>query len=91
MEQRDILKEHIQHLLTEDCIYSKRVSEVFNVPINRENISDLETLINLIEIHEEALREIRQVIQLKQQSHLMKYMAAYAENMRRVYTEVFLI
>ena len=82
MEQRDILKEHIQHLLTEDCIYSKRVSEVFNVPINRENISDLETLINLIEIHEEALREIRQVLQLKQQSHLMKYMAAYAENMR---------
>ena len=82
MEQRDILKEHIQHLLTEDCIYSKRVSEVFNVPINRENISDLETLINLIEIHEESLREIRQVLQLKQQSHLMKYMAAYAENMR---------
>ena len=82
MEQRDILKEHIQHLLTEDCIYSKRVSEVFNVPITKENISDLETLINLIEIHEEALREIRQVLQLKQQSHLMKYMAAYAENMR---------
>jgi hypothetical protein len=81
MEQRDILKEHIHHLLTEDCVYSKRVSEVFNVPITTENISDLEKLINLLEIHEGALREIRQVLQLKQQSHLMKYMAAYAKNM----------
>ena len=84
MEQRDILNEHIQHLLTEDCIYSKRVSEVFNVPISRDNISDLETLINLLEIHEESLRKTRQVLQLKKRAHLMTYMAVYAENLRNI-------
>ena len=78
MDQRDILNEHIQHLLTQDCIYSKRASDLFNVDISKDNIRDLETLISLLEIHEEALRDTRQVLQLKQRSFLMDFLADYA-------------
>ena len=45
----------------------------------QENIADLETLINLLEIHEESLRQTRRILQLKQQSYLKTYMATYAK------------
>jgi hypothetical protein len=81
MESRDVIKEHINHLLSEDCIYTKRVTGVFNVEINQKNINDLETLINLLEIHQEALNQTRKILLLKQSSYLMSYMATYARNL----------
>lgn len=81
MKSKDVIKEHINHLLSEDCIYTKRVTEVFNVEINQNNFNDLATLINLLEIHEEALKQIRKVLLLKQGSHLMSYMATYARTL----------
>ena len=80
MAPRNILKEQIQHLLNHDTLYTKRITEVFNTPITSENIADLETLINLLEIHEESLKQNRRLLQLKQQSYLMTYMAEYAKN-----------
>lgn len=80
MASRNILKEHIQHLLNQDALYTTRMTEAFNVKITVENIADLETLINLLEIHEESLKQTRRVLQLKQQTYLTTYMAEYIKN-----------
>ena len=81
MESRNVIKEHINHLMSEDCFYTKRVTEVYNVEINQNNFNDLATLINLLEIHEEALKQIRRILLLKQGSHMMSYMSTYARNL----------
>jgi hypothetical protein len=78
MQTGDVIMEHIDRLVSEDCIYTQNITGVFNVEITGENLSDLEVLINFLEIHEESLKQIRRKLQLKQQSYLMKYMGAYA-------------
>ena len=83
MSSRNIIKEHIHHLLTEDSLYTQRVNEIFNEEITDENIGDLESLINLLEIHEESLKQTRRILQLKQQNYLMRYIDEYAENEAR--------
>ena len=79
MVSRNIIKEYIQHLINMDAIYSNRITEVFNTEITNENIIDLETLINLLEIHEESLKQNRRLLQLKQQTYLMTCMAEYSK------------
>lgn len=83
MSPRNIIKEHIHHLLTEDSLYTQRVNEIFNEEITNENIADLESLINLLEIHEESFKRTRRILQLKQQNYLMKYIEEYADNEAR--------
>lgn len=68
---RDIIKEHIQHILSEDSLYTQRTTEIFNEEVTDENIQDFVTLINLLEIHEESFKQTRRILQLKQQSYLM--------------------
>jgi hypothetical protein len=80
MESKEIIKEHIQHLLNEDNIYTQRITNIFNVIVTDENINDLETLINLLEIHEEALKQTRRILQLKLQNYLMNYMESLAHS-----------
>ena len=80
MVPRNILKEHIQHLLYHGALYTQRITEVFNTNITVENIADLETLIYLLEIHEESLKQTRRILELKQQSYIMTYMAKYVKN-----------
>jgi hypothetical protein len=80
MESKEIINEHIQHLLKEDNIYTQRITNIFNVEITDENINDLETLINLLEIHEEALKQTRRILQLKLQYYMMNYMESLAHS-----------
>ena len=74
MESKDIIKKNIDHLLEMDNIYTKRLMEIFNLEITDENIAGLETLINLLEIHEESLKQTRRILQLKQSNYLRNYL-----------------
>ena len=78
MSPRDIIKEYIDRIMKSDSIYTQRITEIFNEEITDENIRDLETLINLLEIHEESFKQTRMILQLKQRNYLMKYMSEYA-------------
>ena len=57
-----MLNEHIVQLLNEDCIYTKRVVEIFNVEYDLDNFTDLEQLINLLEKQEESLKYVRTIL-----------------------------
>ena len=72
MSSGDIIKEHINHILTEDSLYTQRITEIFNEEVTDENVQDFVTLINLLKIHEESFKKTRRILQLKQQSYLMK-------------------
>ena len=85
MESRKIITEHIKQLLNEDCIYTKEMKNVFNVQINKDNIDVLESLINLLEIHEESIKQARRILELKQRSYIINYMAIYAKNLTSEY------
>jgi hypothetical protein len=80
MESKEVINEHIQHLLQEDNIYTQRITNLFNVEVTDENINDLETLINLLEIHEEALKQTRRILQLKLQYYMMNYVESLAQS-----------
>jgi hypothetical protein len=81
MESRKIITEHINYLLNNDCIYSQGINKIFNVQINKDNIEVLESLINLLEIHEESIKQTRRILELKQQSYIIGYMAKYAKDL----------
>jgi len=78
MESPDVLKEQISRLAAADCAYVDAAAEVLNTEVGRDNMGDLEALIDLYEMHEESLRQARLALTLKQQSCLMKTMAVYA-------------
>jgi hypothetical protein len=61
------------------------IKNIFNVEISRDNIEVLESLINLLEIHEESIKQTRRILELKQQSYIISYMAKYAKNLTRDY------
>ena len=52
-------------------------THVKSMEIDHESVKDLENLINLIEIFEECARATRRILQLKQHSYYIKYLAAY--------------
>lgn len=78
MESDDVLREQIKRLSTDDCAYVNLATDVRNIQINLENLGDLEILINLFEMHEEALKQTRRALMLKQQTCLMEIMATYS-------------
>ena len=80
MESRKVTTEHINHLLTKDCIYMQGIKNIFNVEISKDNFEVLESLINLLEIHEESIKQTRRILELKQQSYLKTYIATYVKN-----------
>jgi len=81
MKPKDIIKERIDLLSGADCIYTKQVTEILNVELKPDNLTDLENLINLYEMHEKAVKDIRRALTLKQNTFLMSYMATYAKNL----------
>ena len=81
MTPKDIIRERIDLLSGADCIYTKQVTEILNVEIKPCNLSDLDNLINIYEMHEEAVKDIRRTLTLKQNTFLMSYMATYAKNL----------
>ena len=87
MDSRKIITEHINFLLNDDCLYSKEIKNLFDVQINKDNIEVLESLINLLEIHEETVKQTRRILELKQQSYIISYMATYAKNLTSEYYE----
>jgi len=62
MESLAMLNEHITKLLKEDCIYTKRVTEVSNMEFDLDNESDIENLIDLLENYEESLKQARYIL-----------------------------
>jgi hypothetical protein len=81
MTPKDIIRERIDLLSGADCIYTKQVTEILNVEIKPDNLTDLDNLINIYEMHEEAIKDIRRALTLKQNTFLMSYMATYAKNL----------
>ena len=88
MESRKVIMEHINYLLNDNCIHTKDITNIFNVQINKDNIEVLESLINLLEIHEETIKQTRRILQLKHQSYIINYMATYAKNLTSKYNDV---
>ena len=88
MESSKKITEHINHLLNEDCIYTKGIKNIFNVQIDKDNIDVFESLINLLEIHEETIKQTRRILQLKQQSYIINYMGIYAKKLTSEYYDV---
>ena len=80
MEPGDVIKDYINLLSKSECIYINRVIDLLSAEIKPSDLNDLATLINLYEMHEEALKETRRALMLKQQACLMGYMAAYAKS-----------
>ncbi len=81
MTPKDILRERIDLLSGADCIYTKQVTEILNIEIKTDNLRDLENLINLYKMHEEAIKDIRRALMLKQNTFLLSYLATYAKNL----------
>jgi len=80
MASKKELKTFISQLQNNNCIYSTIFTDILNIKINKDSIGDLETLIDLLEMHEESLKQTRRLLMLKQQTYLLGYMAAHAKN-----------
>lgn len=81
MTPGDMIRERVDLLSGADCVYTRRVTEMLNVEIKPENLDDLESLIDLYEMHEEAVKEVRRALMLKQHACLLGYLAEYARNL----------
>jgi len=80
MASKKELKSFISQLQNNNCIHSTIFTDILDIKINKDNIGELETLIDLLEMHEESLKQTRRLLMLKQQTYLLSYMAAYAKN-----------
>lgn len=79
MGSKKAIQDFVGYLSNEDCVYSKFLTEISKIKIDREEIDDLETLINLVEMHEEILKQTRRILTLKQQMLLLDNMAIRAK------------
>ena len=80
MASKKELANFIIQLQDNNCIHSTIFTDILNIKIKKDNISDLETLIDILEMHEESLKQTRRLLMLKQQTYLLSYMAAHAKN-----------
>jgi hypothetical protein len=79
MGSKKAIQDFVGYLSNEDCVYSIFLTEISKIKIDREEIDDLETLINLVEMHEEILNQTRRILTLKQQMLLLDNMAIRAK------------
>jgi hypothetical protein len=70
----------VEHLLGEDCPVKTLSDLLSGMEVSAENISELENVIILLEMHEEEIRRLRQSISL----HVRQYvLASYSEGLRK--------
>jgi len=70
----------VERLLGEGCPLKTLSDLLSDMDVSAENISELENIINLLEIREEEIRRLRQSISL----HTRKYvLESYAEPLRK--------
>ena len=68
------IDEIIHQLVDNICPLEDLNQWINSIEVNDENLSKIEHLINLMEIHEEKTRSLRQKIRLKTGKHYIKQM-----------------
>ena len=59
MESIETVNDHINHLLKEDCVYSRRVIRIFDREYNLDRLSEIENLLEKIDDFENSLRTMK--------------------------------
>jgi hypothetical protein len=59
MESIETVREHIDELLNEDCLYSRRVTRFFGREYNLDKLSDVNRLLEKINNFENSLRNMK--------------------------------
>jgi hypothetical protein len=75
----DDIKAVVERLLGEGCPLKTLSDLLLGTDVSAENISELENIVNLLEMHEEEIRRLRQSISLRARQYIL---ASYSEKIR---------
>ena len=69
----------VERLLGEGCPLKTLSDLLSGMDVSAENISELENIVNLLEMHEEKIRRLRQSIRVHTRQYVL---ASHSENLR---------
>jgi hypothetical protein len=70
----------VERLLGADCPVKMLSDLLSGMDVSAENASELENIVNLLEMHEDEIRRLRQSVSL----HIRQYvLASYSEGLRK--------
>ena len=70
----------VERLLGSDCPVKTLSDLLSGMDVSAENVSELENIVNLLEMHEDEIRRLRQSVSL----HIRQYvLASYSDGLRR--------
>ena len=70
----------VEHLLSADCPVKTLSDMLSGMDVSAENISELDKVVNLLEMHEEEIRRLRQSISLQTRQYVL---ASYSKHLRK--------
>ena len=70
----------VERLLGEGCPLKTLSDLLSDMDVSAENISELEKVVNLLEMHEEEIRRLRQSVSLQTRQYVL---ASYSEHLRK--------
>jgi len=70
----------VERLLGTDCTVKTLSDMLSGMDASAENISELEKVVNLLEMHEEEIRRLRQSISLHTRQYVL---ASYSKHLRK--------
>jgi len=76
----DDIKAVVERLLGEGCPLKTLSDLLSGTVVSAKNISELENIVNLLEMHEEEIRRLRQSISLRARHYIL---ASHTEHLRK--------
>jgi len=78
----DDVKAVVERLLGEGCPLKTLSDLLLGADVSAENISELENIVNLLEMHEEEIRRLRQSISLRARQYILASHTEYLKKKR---------